>query len=440
MQAKSFLAVPRPCLSVSVRVGVLAALLAFAVPADAPAESAPRRARIEPSLAQLAPGQNQAFNVILTPELSDGKDVAALEKAQARVPAPIVWTVNGIPGGNETLGTLTAEGVYHAPATPPVPREIHIGAEVPEAKNRWLFSTVVLGGAPLRYRSCGGWTEALDKPNGRTEHFVYPHGIAFDQDRNLLIADERGHRVYRFTKDGHCLGMLGTESQFFEPKIVISDAAGRIYVSDMHPSRPRIQVFEANGQFLKAFGGVGEEGLGRPHGMGVDAQRRLFVVDVDRLRVNAFDENGTLLFGWGTPGVAPGQFNAPHGLVLDPSGDVFVNNYFGPLQKFGPDGEFVTAFCQPEPPRGPIYFHNIAGDRWGNVYTSLRCNGGYQGAYQADGSLISLAKYNNNGTLLAAWPLSGKRSETSVAIDRDDKVYALFVSETEMGVEVFEAD
>jgi len=35
------------------------------------------------------------------------------------VTSAVTWRVNGLPGGNASLGTITSEGVYSAPATPP---------------------------------------------------------------------------------------------------------------------------------------------------------------------------------------------------------------------------------------------------------------------------------------------------------------------------------
>ncbi len=398
-----------------------------------------RRACIEPSLVSVPPSGTQEFKVILDPTLQAKAGAAGLQQAEAYVPAGVSWSVNGIAGGDDGVGHISPDGKYVAPANLPAQHEIHICATVPDAVNPLVRGTVVLGGLPIQYHSVGGWAEPIDKSSGRTSHFAYPHGIGLDGDGNLLIADEKMNRVMRFTADGQYLGLVGEEGQFFEPKIVAVDHTGRICVSDMHPSRPRLQIFDASGKFLFSFAPGGQEtGLLRPHGIGFDPQDRLFVVDVDRLRVNAYNPKGEPLFHWGREGVAPGEFNAPHGLVVDQNGEVFVNNYFGPIQKFGADGAFVLSFSHGNPPKGPLYFHNITGDQWGNVYTSVRCEGGYAGAYLEDGSLISVAKYNNNGSFITGFPLSGKRSETSVAVGKDGRVYALFVSETEMGVECFE--
>ena len=38
------------------------------------------------------------------------------------------WAVNGIPNGNATVGTISAGGIYQAPATVPVPNTIQVQA------------------------------------------------------------------------------------------------------------------------------------------------------------------------------------------------------------------------------------------------------------------------------------------------------------------------
>jgi hypothetical protein len=40
----------------------------------------------------------------------------------------VTWSVNGVPGGNHTMGTIAASGVYTAPADLPVPATVHVNA------------------------------------------------------------------------------------------------------------------------------------------------------------------------------------------------------------------------------------------------------------------------------------------------------------------------
>ena len=95
----------------------------------------PRRAIIRPTLVRLDPGGKQKFKVIMLPTLL----------GDASKPSQVNWSVNGVRGGSDELGTIDVDGVYHAPAKAPSPPEIHICAEAPEAANRFLCSGAGLG-------------------------------------------------------------------------------------------------------------------------------------------------------------------------------------------------------------------------------------------------------------------------------------------------------
>lgn len=396
-----------------------------------------RRATIEPSVVNVAPGAEQTFKLILS----------ATRLMAADVPKEVKWSVNDIPGGNDQVGTITPDGKYHAPTTTPSPREIHICAEVPEAANRYLWATVVVGeGLPV-YKSRGTWTESILPDKGRTEHLVDPHGLGLATDGTLLIADTKGNQMVRFSPEGKYLGKIGNgegseAGQFTEPRIVITDPQGRIYVSDSKGDRPRVQIFSPEGKFLHIFA---EKGLRpgmilRSHGMSLDPLERLFVIDVDNMRVNVYDHDNQHLYDWGREGLWPGELNAPHGIFVDKNSDVFVNGYYGPTAKFNSEGDYLFSFCFPDPPTGPVYFHNLTGDRWGNVYISVRSKGGYQGALQKDGKMISLVKYNNNGTYVTGWGLTGVHGESSAVVDAQGRIFCLFKGEKVVGVEIFQEE
>ena len=397
-----------------------------------------RRATIEPALVFLKPGQEQPFKVVMI----------ATRLMAAGVPSEVKWAVNEVQGGNEKVGTIDAEGLYRAPAAAPSPREVHICAEAPESANPYLRATVIVGDEPPVYTSCVYWSEPVREGEKRTEHLVDPHGIGLDADGNILIADQLGNQVVRFTATGEFLGTIGGGSgsepgQFTEPRIVASDAQGRIFVSDSKGDRPRIQVFNHKGEFLQIFAEKGMKPgmILRAHGMSFDPAGRLFVVDVDNMRVNVYDHNGDYLYDWGKEGLNPGEFNSPHGLCVDQNSDVFVTGYYGPTQKFSSEGDFLNAFCHGDPPDGPVYFHNMTGDRWGDVYISVRSKAGYQGAIQRDGKHISFAKYNNNGSYVTGWSLSNpEHGETSAVVDAQGRFYALFKGDREMGVEIFQEE
>jgi streptogramin lyase len=368
-----------------------------------------RRAIIRPSLIRLKPGRQQKFKVVMS----------APYLRPAYLAKKVKWSVNDTPGGNRKLGTIDSAGLYTAPTKAPKPHEIHICAEVKGANNRHLWATVLIGNPDPPYKLIRTWSEPKESPT----YLDDPHGIGLDKHGNLLIADQGASRIMRFTPEGKYLGDIGLRSgnepgHFNEPRVVITDARGRIWVSDSKPDGPILQSFTPEGKFIRIFAhkGILPGQLLRAHGMGFDSRQRLFVVDVDNFRVNVYSDRGEFLYHWGKPGLQLGEFNAPHGLMVDPSDDVFVSNYFGPTQKFDPNGNLLFAFAYADPPDGPVGFHSISGDRWGNVYVTVR---------------RGIVKYNNNGDYITAWRTD--MDPSWIAVADDDTIYCLFKS----GVQVF---
>jgi sugar lactone lactonase YvrE len=404
---------------------VSAASLAAWLLSPAVAEPPPLRAMIRPSVARLAPGVKQQFYISSMPARLEG----------ATIVHNVRWSVNDIPGGNGEFGTIDANGLYRSPAKAPSPAEIRIGAEVEGVGNRFVWATVIMGNGRPAYKLVRGWGEPIGK-NGRLQA---PHGLTIAPNGQVIVTDEKMNRVIRYSPEGKFLGEVGYGSgrepgQFTKPRHSAVDSDGRIWVSDEKSDRPRLQVFSAEGEFSRILGdkGTGPGMLLRAHGMQFDRQQRLFVVDVDNARVNVYDKAGKFLYDWGKDGLYPGEFNAAHGLFIDPSGDVFISGYYGPVQKFTAEGKFLRAFNYGEPPDGPVHFHAIGGDRWGNVYVTVR-NLGHRP------NEVSLIKYNNNGDFVTSWRLSEAEREVNwVSADQQGLVYAAYESKTYVGVEVFQ--
>jgi len=212
-------------------------------------------------------------------------------------------------------------------------------------------------------------------------------------------------------------------------------------VSDQKKDKPRIQVFSHEGEFKRVFAekGTGPGQLLRAHGLAFDSQDRLFVVDVDVMRINVYSHEGEFLYTWGKDGPDRGDLNAPHGIAMDANDDVFVVGYYGPCQKFTAEGKLLCVFAEPDPPDGPVFFHSICSDRWGDVYMTVRGAAGYGGAVEDnEGNRVSVMKFNNNGDYVSSLTLSVKAHAENWAIaGRDGLVYAIFMGNERMGVEVF---
>jgi hypothetical protein len=393
--------------------------------------AAMNRARIKPTLTEIKPGSELPFYIVKEP----GRLTAAYATNM------VTWFVNGYPGGNETFGTITEDGLYKAPQKVPQSPEIQICAEVKNASNRYLWATVLLNGKRPGYKTVKEWGEAV----GDSKHLKDPKAIDVESNGNILIADGV---LLRFSPDGKFINQLGYAKGPVEASMaglinVKVDAEGHIFISDTETGTPRIQAFSPNGVYLYGFGhkGAGPGRVMDTRGMAFDTEQRLYIGDVDNMRVNVYEHSGTFIQAIGKKGARPGEFNVPYGLALDANNDLFVVSYFGPCQKLTPDGNFILDFAFADPPDGPIFFTDVASDRWGNVYLIVRGaripDGGFKTIKDENGERVDIVKYNNNGDFITNLRLSSKDHKAErIVVDHMEKIVVLYKGEKKIGVEV----
>lgn len=395
-------------------------------------DSEPARASIHPSIVTMNLSGQQKFKVIRM----------ATPLRPATLAKNVQWFVNDIPGGNNEVGKIDKNGIYHAPNKTPSPHEIHIIGKIDGVSNGKLYATVIIDAEKPLYEMVYEFTE----PNENAQYFSNPHCITLDKEDNILIADYNGNRVLRFTQKGEYLGDLGSgignePGQIFLPRVVKTDDKGLIYVSDQKPFGKRIQVFSHEGELLRAFGekGTGPGEILRGHGIDFDSDDLLYTIDVDAMRVNIYTQEGEFVKSWGQDGPYREDFNASHGLIVDPNDDVFISGYYGALQKFDKDGRYLKTVFESDPPDGSVYIHSIADDKWGNVYAMVRGSRGYGGEVEAStGKVVSMEKYNNNGDFVGALTLNVKaHAENWVHVDEKGYLYFIFRSSEKMGFEIF---
>jgi streptogramin lyase len=410
----------------------------FILLGPAPVSASPKpvslpRATISPSLIRLAPGTECRFKVVLDPRRLEAAAVAD----------KVNWSVNDIPGGNEQLGTIDTQGLYHTPKEIPQPNEIHICAYAEEAANHHLWATVIIGNAePLYVR-----VTQLQEPTDGSGHLKDPSGLAIEKDGNLLISDASCSQVFRYSPQWEFLGTIGLgqgnkEGNLDTPRSIVVDSTGTIYVSDLRTGPPRLQAFSPDGHLLRAFAqkGVGPGKVMEVRGMTIDENGRLLVADMDNMRVNIYGPDGSFIETWEKDGTLPGQFNEPYGLFADSNSDVFVMSYYGPCQKFTSQGDFLFAFAHPDPPDGPVVLTSVSGDRWGNVYLAVRDSAGLvHNSVHPEPKPARLMKFNNNGDLVTTIPLWGdERGENPTAIDSQGRLHVLYRCGNGIGVTIFE--
>lgn len=192
---------------------------------------------------------------------------------------------------------------------------------------------------------------------------------------------------------------LGSGEFSYPRAIAVSPVDGCVFVVDKSPTA-RIQRFSADGKFERLWS-MPEAENGKPTGLYVDLQNRLWVADTHYQRVIAFDRDGRELLRIGESGEGPGQFVFPTMAVLDRGGDIYVGEYGGNdrISKFSPAGKYLFSFAG-----------KTAGQGWVERPAGL--------AFDAEDTLWvtdcchhRICRYSREGKFLSAFGLPGDRPE-----------------------------
>ncbi len=121
--------------------------------------------------------------------------------------------------------------------------------------------------------------------------------------------------------------ILGTRGvapgQFNKPRALTVDLQDNLYVADI---TGRVQKFSPDGKYLLQWQ-MPQTDLGRPKGMGLDADGNIIVIEPHYQRVNHFSTDGKLVAQWGMKGTNVGQFTLPRAVVVNSKKEIFVCEY-----------------------------------------------------------------------------------------------------------------
>jgi sugar lactone lactonase YvrE len=167
-----------------------------------------------------------------------------------------------------------------------------------------------------------------------------PRDVAVTGNR-IYIADLQQHRVCVLDKATHnaLFDIPSSEDKtnksraLFTPTNLGVDTKGNLYVSDTGAFR--VQVYDANGKFLRSVGEMGD-GLGqfaRVKGIALDRDNNLYAADAMSQVIQIFNEEGKLLTWFGEPGTDNKIQYLPAKVVVDYADVPFFEHYASPKFK-----------------------------------------------------------------------------------------------------------
>ncbi len=156
-------------------------------------------------------------------------------------------------------------------------------------------------------------------------------------------------------------------------KTGLAASNGSVFVVDKDA---RVQRFAADGT-LETYWRMPERAKGKPVGLTVHPDGRIFVADTHYSRVLIFDREGNLLDSFGSEGFGDGQFQLPTDVAIDAEGFIYVSEYNGNdrITKWSPELQFVKVIgdglIQGEPLRRPA---GLEIDKQQTLWVADACN------------------------------------------------------------------
>ena len=154
---------------------------------------------------------------------------------------------------------------------------------------------------------------------------------------------------------------------------------------------------------VTAFNGGHGRGKGQfdnPRALAIDSAGNIYVADTGNGRVQKFSPNGTFV-------TRIGPFDAPNGIAIDRAGNICVTEVGSKhrVQKLGPDGTFIAVWATALYGPGKIAI------------------GPDDSIYVVDSGRNRMVKFSPDGQVLASWGSEGSgegqfRGLTSVVVDR----------------------
>ena len=193
-----------------------------------------------------------------------------------------------------------------------------------------------LGGGQSEFETFLLGEQTTEKRLGKTYDIASSNGKIYVLDRSnkKVIIINLAANEFDYIRDQR-LGELNDPSGIW----VTADEIK--YVADM--KRKQVVVFGRDNNYLRVYGD--EELFDKPVDVAV-YEDSVYVCDMSKNKIFVLDkESGTLKTTLGELGKQEGQFYKPTHVIVDPDGNIFVNDAFNyRVQKFDATGRFIKSY------------------------------------------------------------------------------------------------
>jgi len=234
-----------------------------------------------------------------------------------------------------------------------------------------IIRKVTLDGTVTTFAGTAGTAGSSDGINAL---FRSPSGACSDPLGNLYVADTGNHTIRKITPDGMVTTFAGTAgikaatngtgaaARFNEPRDLVMDAAGNLFVTD--GKNHMIRKITPAGVVTTLAGGAGVSGtidsptgtlarFNTPSGIGIDSAGNLYVADRGNATIRKVTSTGIVTTFAGTANNRSyidgtgnaARFYEPVGIAVDSDNNVIVSDlYYNHLRKITPT-RVVTTFA-----------------------------------------------------------------------------------------------
>ncbi len=187
--------------------------------------------------------------------------------------------------------------------------------------------------------------------------FFQPTDVESDAQGNLYVIDSKTKKLQKFDPNGNVLASVDVRSNPSDPAdssepwgLAVSPATGRVVVADTFGWK--IRIFDKDLKPLLAFGNApdtskapGPFDLFGPRDAIIDAAGNIWVTDTGNDRIQVYSADGQFVRTVGSSGSGPGQFDEPVGISQGADGTIFVADMFNRrVVLLNADGSFKSQF------------------------------------------------------------------------------------------------